>query len=149
MPRGAGRPSKLTRRRRELICDLVREGDPPSVAAVASGIDRSTYCLWMSLGRSDAEEHKKYRIFRRAIRKAEREAESRLRARVTEASKKYWLAAAWILERRFPKNYAAKPKTVIMNKIAPADMSDEELRKEAEKVINGKPRTPPDRPEGS
>ncbi len=109
-----GAPLKLTAELQQRICDAVRAGVRPEVAAVYCGIGARTYYRWIQLGRAaGAEPH--YVEFAEAIELALAEWEARDTLIIGEAAKEDWHAAAWRLERRLPKIYGRRERHEIAN----------------------------------
>lgn len=126
-------PTKLIPDLQKRICDLVRVGHAPYVAARLCGVHHSTHYDWMERGESGEEVYSEYS---EAVKKAESESEELLLAEirkhaagievyrtkevvkptgveVTSETKQQrsWQAAAWILERRFPERWKNKELT--------------------------------------
>jgi hypothetical protein len=109
-----GAPLKLTPERQARICDAIRAGIRPEVAAVYAGIGARTYYRWMAAGRGvDAEVL--YLEFAEAVELALAEWEARDVLLIGEAAKDDWRAAAWRLERRLPKVYGKRERHEIAN----------------------------------
>jgi len=109
---GAG--LKLTADRQALICDAVRAGVRPEVAAVYNGVGARSYYRWMALGRA-ADAEPVYVAFVEAVELALAEWEARDVLLIGEAAKEDWHAAAWRLERRLPKGYGKRERHEIAN----------------------------------
>ena len=95
-------PSKLSKAHINAICKSIELGCPYEVAARTAGIDRTTLYKWRN-GGSKTPLHLELKR-----RMAEAEAEF-IRANletIQAASKHTWMAAAWMLERRFPQHFA-------------------------------------------
>jgi hypothetical protein len=109
-----GAPLKLTPERQAGICDAIRAGVRPEVAAVYTGVGARTYYRWMALGRGvDADPV--YLEFVEAVEVALAEWEARDVLLIGEAAKDDWRAAAWRLERRLPKVYGKRERHEIAN----------------------------------
>ncbi len=91
-----GRPTKRTDEARDLIIAALKKGYPRSSAAAAGGIAYSTLREW----------EKAFPEFSEALEKAEGAAKSDLVDKVAAA--KSWQAAAWLLERRWPTEFAQR-----------------------------------------
>lgn len=113
-PSASGAPLKLTPERRSAICDAIRAGVRPEVAAVYSGVGARTYYRWMQLGRS-AEAEAVYADFVEAVEGSLAEWEARDVLLIGEAAKTDWHAAAWRLERRLPRVYGKRERHEIAN----------------------------------
>jgi len=113
-PAVAGAPLKLTPERKAAICDAIRAGVRPEIAAVYNGIGARTYYRWMQLGRAAAAEPI-YVEFVQAVEVSLAEWEARDVLLIGEAAKDDWHAAAWRLERRLPKVYGKRERHEIAN----------------------------------
>ena len=80
------------------ICDHVKAGRTQKDASLLSGIDRTTFYRWKQ----------EKQDFRDAIEKAHSKFKKKMEVRIEKASVKTWTAAAWILERRYKKDYALR-----------------------------------------
>jgi transposase len=109
-----GAPLKLTLERQQRICDAVRAGIRPEVAAIYCGISGRTYYRWMQYGRGRNAEAS-YVEFVDAVEVALAEWEARDILLIGEAAKEDWHAAAWRLERRLPKVYGRRDRHEIAN----------------------------------
>lgn len=102
-----GRKCKLTP---ELTANLVQAlqlGTPRALACQYAGIHVSQFYRWIAAG--EKEESGKYRVFCDAIKEAEGQMTVNLLGRIQKAAKEgRWQAAAWILERRFPEEFARR-----------------------------------------
>jgi hypothetical protein len=112
--RGGGAPSKLTPERQAAICDAIRAGVRPEIAAVYNGVGARSYYRWMALGRA-ADAEPVYVEFVEAVEIALAEWEARDVLLIGEAAKSDWRAAAWRLERRLPKVYGKRERHEIAN----------------------------------
>lgn len=75
--------------KREDSCDMI-------------GINQDTFYAWLK--------DKRKPEFSEAIKKAEMACKQRNIARIQNASKKNWQAAAWWLERKYPEEFAIRQK---------------------------------------
>jgi transposase len=98
-----GKPTKLTPRLQEQICQLLRQGNFIQTVCSFVGIDKTSFYLYMRLGER-ATEGIHYE-FRKAVLKSQAEAEMRMLRHIVEAAQTDWCASAWRLERKFPKKY--------------------------------------------
>jgi len=84
------------------ICDSLESGNGRIKTAKIAGIHYSTFLDWM----------KKHSEFSDAVKKAEKAGRQEVRDtmldRIRKHSEKSWQAAAWILERMFPDEFALK-----------------------------------------
>jgi hypothetical protein len=104
------RPSDLTPALQGLIADSIGKGVPPEVAAVAAGITARTYYRWKAKGQADEEADldTPHARFCQALKEAEATAQGLLleTIRLAPETGAKWQAAAWILERRWPRLYS-------------------------------------------
>ena len=111
----AQRPkTKLTPELQDKILLHLRLGAYVETAAACAGIHKDTFFDWMKRG---ARGQKPYAAFAEAVRKAMAESESRDLATILKASAKYWVAAAWRLERRFPEKYGRFDRMKVEGKV--------------------------------
>jgi hypothetical protein len=103
-PRRVGRPSKLAPDVLATILAHVRRVGFTKHAARAAGIGQSTFHDWMRRGRAEAAGE--YRDFYEAVTAARAQAAQTLLGHVAGAED--WRAAAWLLERLFPKDFALR-----------------------------------------
>jgi transposase len=100
----AGRPTKLTPALQEKIVMVIRGGNYIETAAAYAGISKQTLYNW--LRRGARQKSGQYREFALAVEQALAEAEMRDLALIEQAARDgKWQAAAWRLERRFPKRW--------------------------------------------
>ena len=111
-----GRPTKLTDAVTLTVCNYLLDGAYIETAAAAAGINKATLHAWLRQAAADDEAdlvdtpHQK---FRQSVEEAIAESESRDLARITDAAAKgNWHAAAWRLERRFPRRWAPTKRFV-------------------------------------
>lgn len=106
-----GRPSKLNEERAEAILNALRLGVTQENAARYGGVHPATYFRWLEEGTKDDADDK-YREFRAEVEKARAEAEVRNVAIIADAAKRgTWQAAAWFLERSFPRSWSKTSRT--------------------------------------
>jgi transposase len=113
-PTRGGAPLRLTLERQAGICDAIRAGVRPEIAAVYNGVGARSYYRWMQLGRA-ADAEPVYADFVEAVELALAEWEARDVLLIGEAAKQDWHAAAWRLERRLPKVYGKRERHEIAN----------------------------------
>lgn len=103
--RGPAGTLKVTKAREVLILKLLRAGNSRATTADAAGIDEESWAHWMSA------KSLRYRGFQNLVQKAEAEAEASLVAKVSRAANGgAWRAAAWLLERINPEDWAEPRK---------------------------------------
>ena len=111
---------RLTAELTKKITDLIRVGNYLKVAAGAHGVKERTFWLWWEKGRDvdarleAAEEdvvptaaELLYLNFYRAVELAQEEAHWQLVVNIRNAASMDWKAASWMLERKFPQQWAA------------------------------------------
>jgi transposase-like protein len=98
MTKPKGRKSKFTAPVKTRIIEALRAGTTYEIAAQYAGISRSTLYEWIKKGENTATGT--YRTFYDNIKKAEAEGAVVHLGTISQASKKDWKAAAWLLERR-------------------------------------------------
>jgi len=104
----AGRPCKLTVDVQSRICAALQRGNYIETAAAHAGVVKSTLYDWLKTGARDLDAGKntKFGRFSNAVEAAMAESEIRdLEHLSTAAGAGSWQAAAWKLERRFPKRW--------------------------------------------
>jgi len=99
------RPTKLTPDVQERICQAIQLGATYELAAQYGGVHYQTFLDWMEKGRADVAKQP-YLAFYEAIKLCEGKAVAGWLAKIEKAaSEGSWQAAAWKLERRYPKEY--------------------------------------------
>jgi hypothetical protein len=100
------RPTKFTPGTVRDILAGIRAGLPYRLAAEAAGVSESTFHQWQR-GQFPRGADKALRAeFLEALTRAKGESARRLTALISTAATDDWRAAAWLLERRFPGDYA-------------------------------------------
>ncbi len=101
----AGARPKFTEATVSRLLTAIRAGLPFHLAADAAGISEATFYAWQR-GQfpRGAEKHLKSQ-FLEELTRARGDSALRLIATVNRAAPDDWRAAAWILERRFPKDF--------------------------------------------
>lgn len=99
------RPTKFTRETVDRLLEAVRAGLPYHLAAEAAGISYDTFNEWHQ-GRFPRGADKALKSeFSDALTRAKGESALTLMQIIRTAAPEDWRAAAWILERRFPKDF--------------------------------------------
>jgi transposase len=97
-----GRKTKLTRDVLKRAVELKEGGANNVDICAAIGIHESTFYAWVNDPKTDLQ-----REFSDAIKRAEADYKNALLAIVMrDAQEKDWKAAAWLLERKYPSEYA-------------------------------------------
>jgi transposase len=108
------RPSKLSAEVTDRVVQAVRAGNYADAACQAAGISPSTYYRWM--GRGAQEPGSEYARFRKAVLRAEAEAEVYAVAILRRAMGEDWRAAMAYLERRHPTRWRTHQCTELVGK---------------------------------
>ena len=89
-------------------CEHIRNGVPQKYVAQYLGISEHTWYEWLKHG----EEQKKgiYSQFKQSVKKAQAEAIAKNVQLIQKAAITNWQAAAWWLERRYPKEFGRKDR---------------------------------------
>lgn len=96
-----GRPTKLNDETQTVVVEAIRLGMYEKDAAQAAGIGERTFHDWMARGKIGEEP---FMQFSQSIKRARAEAQfANIRIIRTAAEAGKWQAAAWWLERSFPK----------------------------------------------
>lgn len=102
-----GRPFKLNDEIKQAILDNITAGNTLDRTAEASGTSVTAFYRWMKRG-SEPGAAPELRDFVAAVKKAKAESETRCITIIANAAVMQWQAAAWLLERRFPNQYALR-----------------------------------------
>lgn len=102
--------SRLTPELSKKLCSYVRQGNWIETAAALCGVSTNSVRGWCLMGRRDIEGGREtdYAAFLEALETARAESESILLSRIVDASETDWKAAAWTLEKKNPRRFAAK-----------------------------------------
>lgn len=103
-----GRKSKYTSETVKKITQAIELGATYELAAGYGGISVSTFNEWRNSKPA----------FSAAIKEAEGRASVKWLARIEAAASEHWQAAAWKLERRYPKDYG---RSVQQHEVSGAD----------------------------
>jgi transposase len=95
-----GRPSKISDKLTETICDKIRKGATQRAAFLSSGISEATAYLWMQKAKEDENPKPEYSDFLEKVKAAEAEAELHYTSMIHLHSFKDPKNAQWWLERR-------------------------------------------------
>ncbi len=102
-----GRPTKFNKSRAKSIIEAIAKFVPYTMVADANQINRSTLYDWINKGLEDLRNGKKtaFARFSYTLKKRECEGVCQLLDDI-KAGVKSWQSRAWILERRFPMDFA-------------------------------------------
>lgn len=104
--KGPGRPSKFTPEIRKALIEAIIAGLTYTHACQIVGIDYVTFTLWRTKGsKLESADEEGYFDFFNALTRAETNASTVMMAHIRKAATDDWRAAAWWLERRYPKEY--------------------------------------------
>lgn len=122
------RPTKYNPAIVKKITDAIRVGSTFGLACAYAGISEETFSQW----------RKRYPEFSEAIKEAEGGAAVKWLAQIDKAAQDgAWQAAAWKLERKYPRDYGRRVITSIED-IPPErvpDLTDDELDELYDKLI--------------
>lgn len=116
------RRTSLTPETQEKVVEHIRAGNYRETAARAAGITRQTLWNWEQRALTGEEP---FASFAEALDQAEAEAETTMLARVNAAGPAVtgvsgpdpWQATAWVMERRWPKRWASRVRTVVAEEV--------------------------------
>lgn len=101
-----GRKPKLSRQVLERAVDLKKGGANNCDICAAIGIAESTFYAWSNAPKTPLQKE-----FSESIKKAEADYKNALLDIIMrDAREKDWKAAAWLLERKYPKEYARQDR---------------------------------------
>ena len=118
---GKGR-EKLTKEGIEDAVRLCRAGMTDKDIALYLGVTPSTYSLWINHPKTENQKQ-----LSKALKKAEVERKATLVERIMDASDDSWQAAAWLLERKYPQEYAKAQRIM--------DTTDSAVLKAAKELV--------------
>ena len=114
-----GRPSKLDDLVAQRIVQAVETGAPWYMAAAAGGVCRATLKAWKARARNGEEP---YAAFLARLEKAEANGAVAMLDVIQDAARKgTWQAAAWVMERRYPKQFALRRPEPASVAVTPAE----------------------------
>jgi transposase-like protein len=146
-----GRPTKLNSEVQERIVEALRAGNYQEIAAKYAGVSDATFHNWMARGREEQRritegekadpEEAAFLEFFVVVEKARSEAEVRNVMQIQHASRDHWQAAAWFLERSFPKRWGRKDRHEVTGADGEAlkiSVSTDELEERVQALLNKK-----------
>ena len=116
-----GRSTKLTRDLIDSICTYIENGMTNKDAANLSDITEDTLYRWLREADEKDSQGKplpgrKLQIeLKQAIEKSKATFKAYHVRTIIQASRKTWQASAWLLERKFPEEYASADRAFIMS----------------------------------
>jgi hypothetical protein len=108
-----GRRTKLTKKIKDQICEILAKGATQKMAFDSVGVSHGSFYAWLKKG--EAGKEKKYVDFLEAVKKAEAQGKIRMLEEIRGAVDRCWRANAWILERRWPEEWAKREFTHNIN----------------------------------
>ncbi|HYW88566.1 MAG TPA: hypothetical protein VFB50_12400 [Chloroflexota bacterium] len=129
-----GRPSKLTPERAERLLQAVRDGNTLKAACACAGVTEETLASW----------RRRFLDFSECLTRAIAESEASLVASIRQAGAADWRASAWLLERRWPDQWANRAKVDMNLRIQAAALAadlgldPQQLIDEAERIATGR-----------
>lgn len=114
----AGRKPKLTPEVTDTICQYIRAGSYMVQAANAAGVAKRTVNIWLKHAEESREKNvvDRYTEFADAVELAIAEAEARDVAVISNAAMHDWKAAAWLLEKKYPKRWGSRREIELTGK---------------------------------
>ena len=103
-----------------------------TIAAQAAGLGRATFKRWMDRGKK--ERSGRFHAFRAAILEAEKRAEMRMAALLSQHASSDPRSAQWMLTHRFPKRWAEKQKVELSGGVDVGLSVDETVTALADKL---------------
>lgn len=100
-----GRPTLLNPSRQAALLEAIEQGMPLKQAAAVAGMSYDTLNHWQKRGENESAPEE-YRQFCQLLRRSQAVAMQVHLASICDAAKRDWRAAAWMLERRFPDDFA-------------------------------------------
>lgn len=119
------RPTKLSQQLQATIVEQIKAGNYIETAAAYAGINKSTLYDWLKRGGRELQrlaQNPRAKIkkseapfveFSNAVEQAQAFAESRDVVLIANAAKTDWRAAAWRLERKFPKKWGRQERVEV------------------------------------
>jgi len=99
-------PTKFTAETVSTLMTGIRAGLPFRLAAEAAGVSETTFTCWQAGKLPRGADRSLKASFSAQLTRARGESALRLTGLISRAATDDWRAAAWLLERRFPKDFA-------------------------------------------
>ncbi|MBL9178862.1 MAG: hypothetical protein JNM65_12450 [Verrucomicrobiaceae bacterium] len=100
-----GRPTLLNPTRQAALLEAIEQGIPLKQAAAVAGMSYDTLNHWRKRGENESAPEE-YRQFCQLLRHSQAVAMQVHVSSISDAAKRDWRAAAWMLERRYPEDFA-------------------------------------------
>ena len=144
-----GRPTLLDEDRLNRITEALENGTAARHAIRAAGVTHTTYYNWLERGRKERDRRNAnlpedptetpFLDFLDAVEKAEAvAATSHMQNIAQTALNGTWQASAWILERRFPRDYGRFDRNEVSGPDGgpvKVDVSTEELERKVQRIL--------------
>ncbi len=96
----APKPYKMTPERVQIILEALGDGMTQRDASMLAGISEDTLCIWKRTNSEFSEQ-----MGQKAI-----EYKRKMMKRIEKAGEKDWKATAWLLERKFKRDFSENPQ---------------------------------------
>lgn len=100
-----GRPTLLNPTRQTALLEAIEQGMPLKHAAAVACMSYDTLNHWQKRGQNESAPEE-YRQFCQLLRRSQAVAMQVHLSSICDAAKRDWRAAAWMLERRYPEDFA-------------------------------------------
>lgn len=100
-----GRPTLLNPTRQAALLEAIEQGMPLKHAAAVACMSYDTLNRWQKRGENESAPEE-YRQFCQLLRRSQAVAMQVHLSSICDAAKRDWRAAAWMLERRYPEDFA-------------------------------------------
>lgn len=100
-----GRPTLLNPTRQAALLNAIEQGMPLKHAAAMAGMSYDTLNAWQKRGENESAPEQ-FRQFCQLLRHSQAVAMQVHLTSICDAAKRDWRAAAWMLERRYPEDFA-------------------------------------------
>lgn len=137
--RPANRPTKFTSDTVDRLLDGIRKGLPIHLACSAAGIDDSRYYEWQNGKFPRGADPELKRKFRDELTRARDEAAYRSITLINDAATEDWKAAAWILERRYPKEFGRQSLEITGSEGGPIQVEAATMQRVILKALDAYP----------
>lgn len=128
-----GRKTRLTPELQQAVCDNITAGLNQEDAAELAGVPSSTFYYWMRRGAAEQSRLEKsakakpnrdeapFLEFLKAVKRAELEVKKACITGIRRAAEEHWQANAWLLERRYSKEFGQK---ILVRQQVEAELED-------------------------
>ncbi len=135
-----GRPLSLTKEVIAELCTYIENGNTQKDAILMCGFTETTLYDWLKKAR--ANEEAGVESIYTELSKSLKKSESRFKAyhiqQIHKASKTTWQASAWLLERKYPKEYAKVDRTSVIMEDDNGQLGElMVIMKRRDKTVNG------------